>query len=345
MVLAAGLLILAWAPGVMAGCWTGNGVADPVTNRVEAQVWPGDTNVNTWMDFTYTTDGSDPVGSGTATTLAGTFFQFAGNNDWFEAFFTANPGDLVRWFVTSQSADLEICTSEEFQYVVGEVPETPPNLVGDCESELTGGGDWDNGDDTSKMWDPDEDGIFEVTLTALADFGGGSGYQVVGVSGQWSPQYPGDSNVPISFVTGEEITFFLDTNAQPGWSPESNAVYDSKVINTPHTWAAVGDWQGWDPANPATQMADIGEGIFCLTYCFDVPGTYQFKCAADGGWGLQCGANGYGNNCNTWQFDVAANQGVAFYLDTNSGRIMVDFTVGPSGTEDASWGSIKSMYK
>ncbi|MCK4548314.1 MAG: hypothetical protein KAW17_12835, partial [Candidatus Eisenbacteria sp.] len=158
-------------------------------------------------------------------------------------------------------------------------------------------------------------------------------------------KYPGDSNIPISFTAGEDVTFYLDTNAQVGWSPESNAVYDSKLIAQTHTWAAVGDWQGWDPASSETEMTDIGGGIFCYVHHFDAGGTFRYKCAADDGWGLQCGANGFGSNCDTWYFDVSGDQCVGFFLDSNTGRIMVDFTTGPSAAEAKSWGSIKSLYK
>ncbi len=348
IVLAAALVVSAWAPAAFAGCWCGNGYNDVVTNLVEAQVWPGDNAVTTWMNFIYTTDGSDPFSSGTAQTVAGGFYQFAGNNDWYQAYLTANPGDVVKWYAEAQSADAEVCNSEMYTYTVGEPPVTPPNLVGDCESELTGGGDWDNGDDPTKLWDPDEDGVFELTVTAVADFtaGGGSGYQVVGVSGSWSPQYPGDSNIPTSFTMGEEITYYLDTNAVPGWSPESNAAYDSKLAAGGHIWTAVGDWQGWDPTNTATHMTEVGGGIKELIFGFTagMAGTHEFKCAADGGWDLQCGTNGYGSNSSTWSFDTAGDECVQFLLDTTTGRIKV-VTGLPSGTEPSTWSSIKSMYR
>ncbi len=343
------LLLCAWASWSYADCWCGNGYNDPATNLVEAQVWPGDNNINTSMTFIYTTDGSDPATSGTAQQEIGTFLKFESNNDWFQAWLTSNNGDVVTWFARAMSADSSICDSEQYQFTSGITPPPPPpNLVGDCESELGVGADWQNGDETSKMYDPDEDGIFEVTLTATADFayGGGAGYQVVGTSGSWSPQYPGDSNIHIGFTTGEEITFYLDTNEAPGWAPFANAVYDSKLVGSPHTWAAVGDWQGWDPSNVATQMFDSGGGIYVIEHYFapGEGGTYQFKCTADGGWDLQCGVRGYGSNCNTWEFTVADGECVSFSLDTNSGRIKAEIT-GPSATEESTWGSIKAQYK
>jgi hypothetical protein len=349
IILTAALLLLAWTSVSYANCWCGNGYDDPSTNFVEAQVWPGDNNASTSMDFIYTTDGSDPFTSGTAVTEPGTFYQFAGNNDWFQAWLTANNGDVVKWFARGTSADGDVCDSEMYEFTSGVTPPPPPpNMVGDCESELGVGADWQNNDDVSKMYDPDMDGIFEVTLTATADFayGGGAGYQVVGVSGSWSPQYPGDSNIQIGFTTGEEITFYLDTNEAPGWAPFANAVYDSKLIGTTHSWAAVGDWQGWDPSNPATMMVDGGGGIYVYNHYFGAGegGTYQFKCAADGGWDLQCGVNGYGSNSATWEFTVADGECVAFYLDTNSGRIKAEIT-GPSATEGSTWGNIKAQYK
>lgn len=351
MLLVAALVIVAMAPGAFAGCWCGNNYNDPATNLVEAQVWPGDGDgmgTTTWMDFIYTTDGSDPFSFGIV--LPGTFFQYAGNNDWYQAFIPANNGETVRWFAEAQSADGEICQSGEVSFVSGVNPPTYPNLVGDIESELGLGGDWNNGDAASDLSVEGPPGVFSVTLTATADFGygGGAGYQIVGTSGSWSPQFPGDGNIHIGFTTGETITFYLDTNSQPGWAPDANAPYDSKLISETHTWAAVGDWQGWDPANAATQMTDAGGGIYMLVYNFDathVGNTYQFKAAADGGWDLQVGTNGYSSNGSTWYFDVVDPGCIGFFVDTNTGRIMVDYTTGPSATENESWGGIKTLYR
>ena len=350
LLLVAGLIMVAMAPGAFAGCWCGNNYNDPATNLVEAQVWPGDGDgmgTSTWMDFIYTTDGSDPFTFGTV--LSGTFLKYEGNNDWYQATIPANNGDLVRWFAEAQSADGDICQSGEASFTSGITPPTYPNLVGDIESELGLGGDWNNGDAASDLSVEGPPGVFSVTLTATADFGYGfgAGYQIVGNSGSWSPQYPGDGNIHIGFTTGETITFYLDTNAQPGWAPESNAPYDSKLISETHTWAAVGDWQGWDPANPATQMTDMGGGIYGLVYNFGAGdiGTHEFKAAADGGWDLQVGINGYSSNGATWFFDVTDPGCIGFFVDTNTGRIMVDYTTGPSATEYESWGGIKTMYR
>jgi len=347
ILLATGALLLLGAVGAYAGCWCGNGYSDPNTNFVEAQVWPGDSEATTWMNFRYTTDGSDPTTSGTVQVEPGTFYQFAENNDWFQAWLTAGNGDLVQWYAEAMGADGEVCPSEVYEFTSGVTPPAVPNLVGDCESELGGTGDWNNGDPLTDMPDLEMDGIYSVSLTATGDFasGGGSGYQVVGTSGSWSPQYPGDSNIPIQFTTGEEITFYIDTNAQPGWSPESNAVWDSKLATEPHTWAAVGGWQGWDPTNAGTQLADLGGGILGVVAWVTAGAGHEFKCAADGGWDLQCGTNGYGQNCNTWFFDLTEDQWVGFYLDTNTGRIRVDLEASPVATQDESWGSIKSLFR
>jgi hypothetical protein len=351
MLLIAGLLVVTVAPAAFAECWCGNGYNDPATNLVEAQIWPGDADslgTLTWMDFTYTTDGSDPHTSGTAVVEPGIFLKHQGNNDWYQAWLTATSGDIVRWFATAESADGDTCQSEDYQYESGYTPPVYPNLVGDCESELGLSGDWNNGDPESDLTNESPAGVFSVTLTATADFTyeGGPGYQIVGVSGQWDPQYPGDGNIPIGFTTGEEITFYLDTNPVPGWAPESNAPYDSKTIGTPHTWAAVGDWQGWNPGNPETDMTHIGGGIYELVYFFDTAiGWQEYKCAADDDWTLQVGTRGYSSNGSTWWFEVAEPGCIGFYLDINTGRITVDYGVGPSATESTSWGSIKAMFE
>lgn len=338
--------VLALAATAAYADWCGNGYSDANTNFVEAQVWPGDGGIATSMMFVYTTDGSDPHTSGTAQTEAGVFYQLASNNDWYQATLTANNGDLVKWFASAVDANGVPCESEDYSFTSGVAVEELPNLVGDCESEL-GGSDWNNNDPLTDLADPDMNGVYEVTLTGTApfNFGGGAGYQCVATSGIWSPQYPGDSNIPILINPDDEITFFLDTNAMAGWAPESNALYDSNLLTASHTWAAVGDWQGWDPANPATQMAPQGGGVYMVSVPFDegMLGVHEFKCAADGGWDLQAGVNGYGSNSSTWSFEVTAAVYVNFYLH-ESGRIMVEVT-DIVGNEDSDWGSVKQMYR
>ena len=326
--------------------WCGNGYNDASTNFVEAQVWPGDGGVATSMQFLYTTDGTDPHTSMTVMVENGAFYQLASNNDWYQATLTASNGDFVRWFAAAMDANGLPCESEDYSYTCGLVTEDLPNLVGDCESEL-GGGDWANDDALTDLTDPESDGIYSVTLTATApfSFGGGAGYQVVAVGGVWSPQYPGDSNIPVGFNVDDEITFFLDTNAMPGFAPETNAVYDSNLLTAGHTWAAVGDWQGWDPANAATQMVFDGVDTYVLSMPFDetMLGTHEFKCAANGGWDLQAGVNGYGSNSSTWSFEVLTPVYVNFYLH-ESGRVMVEVTdVVQDETSD--WGSVKQLYR
>ncbi len=337
-------LTLALAGAAYAGCWTGNGYSDPTTNFVEAQVWPGDGGVLTSMEFYYTTDGTDPFTSGTVMMETGVFFQLAGNNDWYQATLTATGGDLVRWFAASWSADAEYCESEEFSFTSGAVVEEVPNLVGDCEDEFGLPNDWNNGDAGSDMADPDLDGVYELTLTAVAPFSG-AGYQVVGVSGSWSPQFPGDSNIPIAFNPGDQVTFYLDTNPMADWMPETNAVSDNYLAANTHTWAAVGGWQGWDPANAATQLTDMGGGVHYLSVPFtgDMLGAHEVKFAADGGWGLQCGPNGYGSNSATAAFEVTAEVYVEFWFHV-SGRIKVVVTDTVSN-EDMEWSEIKSIFR
>ncbi|MBC8424923.1 hypothetical protein H8E07_12435 [bacterium] len=334
-----------------AGCWTGNGISDPGTNYVRAEVWPGDLDLMgtlTAMDFFYTTDGTDPKTSGTFMTTPGQFLEWAANNDRYEAWLFANNGDLVRWYVESLSADGDVCESAEFQFTSGVTPPAVPNLIGSCESELGVGGDWDPGDALTDMLDLDMDGIFTVTLTAAADFTDPNpeGYQVIEVGGAWgAPQFPGDSNVPIAFTAGTEITFYLDTNPMAGWAPEINAASDSFLAADTHTWAAVGGWQGWDPTNPATQMTPMGGGVYMVTVPFDasMAGTHDFKCAADGGWDLQCGVNGYGGNSSTWSFEVTAEVYVEFYFHV-SGRVKVVVT-DTVANEDQTWGQLKALYR
>jgi hypothetical protein len=180
-----------------------------------------------------------------------------------------------------------------------------PNLVGDCESEMHGGlGDWTNDDSLTMMYDDGTHGddvagdnvYSSIVEAALDDFPltQGAGYQVVGASGEWSPQFPGQ-NVPIEFLSGDTITFYLDRSQHTdGFVPESCIVYNSwmSVYAWPGPHYVVGDCQDefgasgdWSASDTTMKMNDFGvdgdvaAGDLIYTYrgICSTAGSYEFK--------------------------------------------------------------------
>lgn len=231
----------------------------------------------------------------------------------------------------------------------------PPNLVGDCETELGDTTDWDNGDSLTNMLDPDGDGIWEVTLVAVADFPltEVAGHQVVGTAGQWTPQFPGQ-NVPVGFHTDDTVTFYFDRNVHTdGFVPESCIVYNSWMADSwPGPYYVVGSCQtefgasaDWDAADTTMTLNDLGvlgdpvagDGIYTFQGICSYMGNYDVKVLCNYGapnpWRPQYAQEGFvwdwGTNIG---FSISGDsQVVRFEVDIMNGRVRIK-ELGPSGT-------------
>jgi hypothetical protein len=116
------------------------------------------------------------------------------------------------------------------------------------------------------------------------------------------------------------ITFDANTHAD-GWLPETNII---GVSTEPGAWTAVGDWQGWDNASPATAMTAPGGGLYEFTTTIASPGTFQYKAVKTGTWDA-IGADSRSVNASTATFETTvADQDVTFAVDALGGRIYVE---------------------
>jgi glycosidase len=168
------------------------------------------------------------------------------------------------------------------------------------------------------------DGLF----TALVTIATAGRYEFKVASGDWSVSYPGSGNSWLdTTVNDETVTVTFDTNGQAdGWLPETNII---GVSTEPGAWTAVGDWQGWDNADPSTAMSALGGGVYEFTTSIASPGSYQYKAVKSGTWDA-VGADGRGVNANTASFETTvAGQQVAFRVDALAGRVRVEVTPVP----------------
>jgi hypothetical protein len=175
------------------------------------------------------------------------------------------------------------------------------------------------------------DGIFTAQVTIAA----AGRYEFKIATGDWSTAYPASGNSWLYASTdGELVTLTFDTNSySDGWLPGSN------IIGTgtdPGQWTAVGDWQGWDNANPATAMSAIGGGQYQLATSMANPGTYQYKAVKTGTWDA-IGADGRSVNAGTATFTtLVASQQVTFTVDALAGReqVEVEYVQPPPGHDN-----------
>jgi glycosidase len=163
------------------------------------------------------------------------------------------------------------------------------------------------------------DGIFTAQITIAS----ASRYEFKVATEDWSVSYPGSGNSwLVSSGDGQVVTVTFDTTTHAdGWVPETNII---AVDADPADWTAVGDWQGWDNANPATAMASSGVGSYELVYTIASPGAYQYKVVKTGSWDA-VGSDGLSVNANTLAFTTTqAGQQVAFRLNAVSYRVQAE---------------------
>ena len=178
------------------------------------------------------------------------------------------------------------------------------------------------------------DGVYTALVTVAA----AGRYEFKIASEDWSAGYPASGNSWLETGTnGEEVTITFITNAySDGWLPETNII---GVSTEPGAWTAVGDWQGWDNANPATGMTALGGGQYQLITTLASPGSYQFKAVRTGTWDA-IGADGRSVNAATASFEtITADQNVTFSVDALAGRINVEVEEIPPvpGHDDNIW--------
>jgi glycosidase len=163
------------------------------------------------------------------------------------------------------------------------------------------------------------DGVY----TALVTVATAGRYEFKIASEDWSDSYPASGNSWLETAAdGATVAVTFDTGFHSdGWLPETNVIGVSAETTA---WTAVGDWQGWDNANPATAMSDLGGGLYQFTTSIASPGSYQYKAVKTGSWDA-IGADGRGVNAGTAAFETTgADQNVSFSVDALAGRVRAE---------------------
>ncbi|GAP62309.1 hypothetical protein ARMA_0732 [Ardenticatena maritima] len=155
--------------------------------------------------------------------------------------------------------------------------------------------------------------------------------------GNWSNAYPSQNAWLYTASDNRTVKFTFDTNdhstdAGMPWGPTQNIV--NVWDDTPTTYTAVGDWQGWNNSDPATALTSLGNGIYYLTYTIASPGTYMAKIVQTGSWNEQFVQDGRAKDGSPVNFTTSApNETVVFVLNVRTGR----WFVAPNGSSSGNW--------
>jgi glycosidase len=154
--------------------------------------------------------------------------------------------------------------------------------------------------------------------------------------GNWGLGYPSANSWFTTSTADQTIIFTFDSNdyslnAGMALLPASNIV-NVTGDDLPTSYTAVGDFQGWNNADPATLMTEMGNGFYRLVYTVPVIGSYIGKAVATGSWN-GFGADGRSSDAANISFTTTeADQDVVFLLDTYTGRLLVELATSSTGT-------------
>lgn len=161
--------------------------------------------------------------------------------------------------------------------------------------------------------------------------------------GNWPNNFPASGNSWLNTtLPDQDVLFTFDTNDYSGVSgivfhPTQNIVH---CFDSPISFTAAGDFQGWDNSNPATQLSNAGGGIYKLIYQIPSAGSYMAKIVSTNSWD-GFGLDGRSVNSPNIAFSTSvSNEEVTFILNYNTGRVFIGNPPTPSIPTLSEWGMI-----
>lgn len=168
------------------------------------------------------------------------------------------------------------------------------------------------------------DGIFSLDYTIPN--AGREEWKVVECA-NWSVAYPTANAWVETTAPGQIVKFTFDINNHAGDAgapllPAQNIVHAWDSL--PASFNAVGSFNGWDNADPAATLANVGGGWQMVGYPVAAAGTYQGKLTRTGNWDDQYGADGRSVDAQALNFTVNSNGDVVhFLLNSREGRMAI----------------------
>lgn len=183
-------------------------------------------------------------------------------------------------------------------------------------------GQFNGWDAAGQMMDDLGGGVHQAVLTGLSE--GRHEFKVT--VGDWGTSWPMSGNSWLFADSFGTVTITYVESALDGQSPAANRI---GVNDNIADWTAVGSWQGWDNANPATKMVSQGAGLYSYQQVV-AAGTHYYKAVKTGSWDA-IGADSRSINADNLEFITDdTNNLVTFYLDADAGTVWVEVVPEPA---------------
>ncbi|MBT3316895.1 hypothetical protein HN388_02860 [bacterium] len=202
-----------------------------------------------------------------------------------------------------------------------------PSVVGDMNG-------WDPADAASELA-LNANGIWELTLSLTA---GTYGYKITETDAWDGNDFPGNNQV-INLAVDSSVTILANLGATVGVKEGDEFVMHQTPIVTGDFISQMGG-ADWDPAEVTGELFDNGDGTFSFVAGPLAAGAYQFKVTFNGNWDQD--TVGFGTN-NV--FCVNESEVFVFDYDFSTNEYFYTDCSGVIDNENASWGSIKSLYR
>ena len=158
-------------------------------------------------------------------------------------------------------------------------------------------------------------GIWTYTITGLAP----DQWQKFKITpGNWDTTAPAADSWYNADENGE-VTITFNTNVMlDGWLPEQFRV---GVSTEPGTWSLVGDFNGWNNADPSQEMTPLGNGIYSITQTF-AAGNYNLKPTWTNTWNA-IGTDGRSIDAWNYYLELTSPTEVTVYVNAYTGTMGV----------------------
>lgn len=183
-----------------------------------------------------------------------------------------------------------------------------PHIAGDFNG-------WAPGDTQMTETAPGS-GIWEYIISGLAP---GQYQQFKITQGDWDSNFPSANSWYTADDQGEVTVTFNTNVVSDGWLPEQ---YRLGLSTDRGSWSVVGDYNGWNNADPTQVMTAMGEGIYMLTQTF-AAGSYSLKPIVTGSWD---GIGTQGRSADAWNYNLTldSESEVAVWVDAYRGTMKVE---------------------